>query len=67
MGVKYKASYGGSGKPFSIMASIESYLEKPLAKSAKPAAIEEVDSQSGLHRGDCSVLSISEAISCFGL
>src|SRR6185437_4607411 len=41
-GVKYKASYGGSGKP-SIMSSIESYLEKPMAKSATPAAIKEVD------------------------
>ena len=41
-GVKYKASYGGSGKP-SIMASIESYLEKPLPKAATPATIEEVD------------------------
>lgn len=41
-GVKYKASYGGSGKP-SIMLSIESYLGKPLAKSATPATIEEVD------------------------
>jgi alpha-D-glucose phosphate-specific phosphoglucomutase len=41
-GVKYKASYGGSGSP-SIMTAIESYLEKPLAKSAAPAAIEEVD------------------------
>ena len=41
-GVKYKASYGGSGKP-SIMTAIESYLVKPLARSAKPAAIEEVD------------------------
>lgn len=41
-GVKYKASYGGSGLP-SIMTSIESYLGKPLAKSAKPAAIEEVN------------------------
>jgi phosphomannomutase len=41
-GVKYKASYGGSGKP-SIMASIESYLMKPLAQAAKPAAIVEVD------------------------
>jgi phosphomannomutase len=41
-GVKYKASYGGSGKP-SIMASIESYLGKPLAKSAAAAAIEEVN------------------------
>ena len=33
-GVKYKASYGGSGKP-SIMASIESYLDKPLAQAAQ--------------------------------
>jgi phosphomannomutase len=41
-GVKYKASYGGSGKP-SIMAAIESYLCKPLLKTAKPAAIETVD------------------------
>jgi phosphomannomutase len=41
-GVKYKASYGGSGKP-SIMTSIESYLGKPLPQSKTPAAIEEVD------------------------
>jgi phosphomannomutase len=41
-GVKYKASYGGSGKP-SIMAAIESYLEKPLAPAAKPASIEVAD------------------------
>jgi phosphomannomutase len=41
-GVKYKASYGGSGLP-SIMTSIESYLGKRLAKSAAPAAIEEVN------------------------
>ncbi|HZY61234.1 MAG TPA: phosphoglucomutase/phosphomannomutase family protein [Edaphobacter sp.] len=41
-GVKYKASYGGSGLP-SIMTSIESYLGKPLAKIANPAAMEEVD------------------------
>jgi len=41
-GVKYKASYGGSGKP-SIMSSIESYLGKPLANSAASAAIEELD------------------------
>jgi alpha-D-glucose phosphate-specific phosphoglucomutase len=41
-GVKYKASYGGSGKP-SIMSAIESYLDKPLAKAAKPASIETVD------------------------
>ena len=41
-GVKYKASYGGSGKP-SIIASIEGYLHQPLAKAATAAPIEEVD------------------------
>ncbi len=41
-GVKYKASYGGSGKP-SIMAAIEGYLEKPLRTVAEAAKIEEVD------------------------
>ena len=41
-GVKYKAWYGGSGKP-SIMASIESYLGKPVARPAQPAPIREVD------------------------
>jgi phosphomannomutase len=41
-GVKYKASYGGSGKP-SIIASIETYLDKPLPTAATPAKIEEVD------------------------
>jgi phosphomannomutase len=41
-GVKYKASYGGSGKP-SIMTAIEGYLDKPLLQSQKPAAIEDVD------------------------
>src|SRR6202789_4308335 len=41
-GVKYKASYGGSGKP-SIMSAIESYLDKPLVKAAKSASIETVD------------------------
>ncbi len=41
-GVKYKASYGGSGKP-SIIAAIETYLDKPLAIADVPAAIEEVD------------------------
>ena len=35
-GVKYKAWYGGSGKP-SIMAEIESYLGKPVARAAGPA------------------------------
>jgi phosphomannomutase len=45
-GVKYKASYGGSGKP-SIIAAIEKYLGKPLpaaeASAALPAAIEVVN------------------------
>lgn len=41
-GVKYKASYGGSGKP-SIMTAIEGYLGETLPQSAKPAAIDEVD------------------------
>src|SRR5579863_10563410 len=41
-GVKYKAWYGGSGKP-SIIAAIETYLGKPVPRSAQPAAIVEVD------------------------
>ncbi|MEO6828953.1 MAG: phosphoglucomutase/phosphomannomutase family protein, partial [Acidobacteriaceae bacterium] len=41
-GVKYKASYGGSGKP-SIMAAIGAQLGKPLARSATSAAISRVD------------------------
>jgi phosphomannomutase len=41
-GVKYKASYGGSGKP-SIIASIEGYLNLPLPKAPEPAAIVEAD------------------------
>ena len=41
-GVKYKAWYGGSGKP-SIMAAIESFLGKPVARASKPATITEVD------------------------
>jgi phosphomannomutase len=35
-GVKFKASYGGSGSP-AIMASIESYLGKPLPGAASAA------------------------------
>src|ERR1700710_775122 len=38
-GVKYKATYGGSGKP-SIMSSIESYLLKPAPQAEKTAPIE---------------------------
>lgn len=41
-GVKYKASYGGAGNP-KIIASIESYLLKPLPAAATPGRIEEVD------------------------
>src|SRR5437763_9083975 len=37
-GVKYKASYGGSGKP-SIMTTIESYMGKVLPNSVARAAI----------------------------
>jgi len=40
-GVKYKASYGGSGRP-AIMTSIESYLGQPLPAAAAKAKIEEV-------------------------
>jgi phosphomannomutase len=41
-GVKYKASYGGSGKP-SIISAIEGYLDKPLPAAAKAGTLEEVD------------------------
>ncbi len=41
-GVKYKAWYGGSGKP-SIIAAIETYLGKSVPRPAKPAPITEVD------------------------
>jgi phosphomannomutase len=41
-GVKYKGWYGGSGKP-SMIAEIESRLDQPVARTAQPAAIEEVD------------------------
>ncbi len=41
-GVKYKAHYGGSGKP-SIIAKIETNLYKPLKKAVSPGRIEEVD------------------------
>ena len=41
-GVKYKAWYGGSGRP-AIMSAIEKELGKPLAKAETPAKIEKVD------------------------
>src|ERR1035441_4060721 len=39
-GVKYKAWYGGSGKP-SIIAEIESYLGQPVARPPPPAPHQE--------------------------
>jgi phosphomannomutase len=41
-GVKYKAFYGGSGKP-SIIAAIETFLDKPLLQAANPAEINQID------------------------
>jgi alpha-D-glucose phosphate-specific phosphoglucomutase len=41
-GVKYKASYGGSGKP-SIISAIEGYLDEPLDLAPVAGKIEEVD------------------------
>jgi len=41
-GVKYKASYGGSGRP-AIISAIEGYLDEPLAVAAVAGLIEEVD------------------------
>ena len=41
-GVKYKASYGGSGKP-SIIAAIEGYLDRELPAAANPAKLEVID------------------------
>ena len=41
-GVKYKASYGGSGKP-SIISAIEGYLDEPLDLAPVSGRIEEVD------------------------
>jgi phosphomannomutase len=41
-GVKYKASYGGSGSP-SIMAAIESSLGSPLPRAERRASIVETD------------------------
>ncbi len=43
-GVKYKASYGGSGSP-SIMAEIATYLGEPAVQAETPAAITEADLQ----------------------
>ncbi|MES2222143.1 MAG: phosphoglucomutase/phosphomannomutase family protein [Acidobacteriota bacterium] len=41
-GVKFKASYGGSGKP-TMVAAIESYLGKPLPTTSVAGKIQHVD------------------------
>jgi alpha-D-glucose phosphate-specific phosphoglucomutase len=41
-GVKYKASYGGAGKP-SIMNEIEGFLGQAAPRAAQPATIRELD------------------------
>ena len=41
-GVKYKAYYGGSGRP-AIMQAIEAELDKPLATSSKKGTITDTD------------------------
>ncbi len=41
-GVKYKASYGGSGSP-AIISKIETYLGAPLKDAPTKATVEEVD------------------------
>ena len=41
-GVKFKASYGGSGSP-AIMAKIEGYLGQPIAPAAQAGVIAEAD------------------------
>lgn len=41
-GVKFKAGYGGSGKP-SMMTAIESHLGRPLPRAARAGTIERLD------------------------
>ncbi len=41
-GVKYKASYGGSGSP-AIITQIEQYLDRPLPQQEAPATIQLMD------------------------
>ena len=53
-GVKYKASYGGSGRP-AIMTAIEGYLDEPLPEAAEKAKIEEVNFNPEYVDGDCAV------------
>ena len=53
-GVKYKASYGGSGRPV-IMSAIEGYLNKPLPAARSAGEDHRGQLQPGVHYGDCEV------------
>ncbi len=64
-GVKYKASYGGSGRP-AIIAAIETELGKPLPPSAQAAKIEEVDFLAPYLEAICAFANL-EAIRTSGL
>jgi len=64
-GVKYKAYYGGSGRP-AIISEIEKELGKPLAQASAPAAIKEVDFVSPYIAAICDFANL-EAIRTSGL
>ncbi len=64
-GVKYKAYYGGSGRP-AIIAEIEKELGKPLASAASPAKIEHVDFNTPYIAAICEFANL-EAIRTSGL
>ena len=64
-GVKYKAWYGGSGRP-AIIAEIEKELGRPLAQAAQPGKIEEVDFLSPYVRAICDFANLP-AIAASGL
>ena len=64
-GVKYKAFYGGSGRP-AIIAEIEKELGKPLVKAAAPATIEQVDFNTPYIAAICAFANL-EAIRTSGL
>ncbi len=64
-GVKYKAWYGGSGRP-AIISEIEKELGKPLEKAASPAKIETIDFVSPYRKAICDFANL-EAIRTSGL
>ncbi|RRA47355.1 phosphoglucomutase/phosphomannomutase family protein [Acidipila sp. EB88] len=64
-GVKYKAYYGGSGRP-AIIAEIEKELGKPIASAATPAKIEHVDFNTPYIQAICDFANL-EAIKTSGL